>query len=1425
MPSTVSRAVAQAVTSQPFTAEFVVTDDFNSAVNGTKVRTRPGFSVFPPGETTVSDHFVINAGVAEWVGGSDWTPPGTVIIGADAGVKSVGVTCTIASLPDNPMSVYLASQSVTQGLRIQMMPGGSGVNLQKVISGTAIDMNSLNTTFVVGDVLEVEIIFDSDDLYPLSFTLKKNGVQTAAVGRYEADWTNVPFGTICGIGSWCMTGKLTAFAITKRVPTPGTLFSAGFESCQAVAMGDSTKLSIHLVALTPNVVNRVHLNLVRSAGLQGKTGDREFFVRASSDGTGMIELTYKGLAVGEQSVTVSTSFTSFTSKLHVMRFLGMTLTSSAVQEDKVTAVLSFDGLPPGLSQIIPLSVVQPAGLAEMDWDEVLVRADASGAGTGWVGGFASAAGTPNLSITACTSTFSASCTVTALPSIASMPKISDAAAWGGSIPAPGADAVLPVGYMVWDSNTPAWGSLTIPAGSTLIDDPAVNNLTLTAGSLTIDGGRILIGRAAAKRSLSATISLTGVTPTRTARTPLPGQTVHGFIVTSPSRSLINDNGDLIMHGAELAVPYTKITATVAAGTNTLSTEVPHGWANGDPLLVTPTAYYTLSNPETFTMASGSGSTVQLSSNLAYRRWGQLQYATDTGLSLTPGRFSTKRATKHVDSVVDQRAYVANLKRPLRIEAPNDASWTTDGHGVTTIAFGRTSAYWMTGVEIERCGQRGVIEHYPYHAHFGSYEQTSGDFSVSTGLWIGDVPHMTIRGCVVKSSKHRATTIHASTGVRVMNNVIFDVLGHAIMFEEGSEERLQVRNNLVCKVGAPTVGDSILTSDQDDSFTKIGAAGLWITNFQSDISSNVVIGALTGIWNAPGRRQLEPVVGSITKPGSVTATGFEFARKTETWTLTALSPTTLSVVGSVSGAKANATMNTTYDNGVLRFQLGGTISTGQTVTIPIVKGYMAGCVGLSSQVDIFPFWQPTLRHRNNTAMFCKYMGMNSSPVPFNDAGDIITDNLDPQNDGRPVVNQYTLTRKLPFHLEGPKLHGNGAGNYSNAVSKPAYRRFVVSDTQGLDFQGVTFPAVFGESRHALFVGRSLRMDAAEIAIQDDLPRQAIASYHFTMFFMDSTVLSYPQNPTANGIITPARGLLGWGRFLDDSDLYTDSISILSNSYSNLKFYDVPPHQRTPPAHIETTYAGSAGGQDINYGGNMIRRWTFSGMLYDPYNTFGQGTVPEWLTYDHPFYDTDLVVRRVVAGKTIATTDRHCGIQVYASDLGVDLYNYKHATFFDRLNAGTGATVATWDLKNSTDAFANAILTGFHHASLKTGVHYKAYNPDSLAGNTTIWAARLQDANYTAMTFILNIPWEGTVPPRVDIGHSTPTNGRASAGDVASGQAKTLTSVGSKAAMVAAPYTWWHDTAADQLWVHFKGGIVRTNRIADPNAELFLGVTPA
>lgn len=70
--------------------------------------------------------------------------------------------------------------------------------------------------------------------------------------------------------------------------------------------------------------------------------------------------------------------------------------------------------------------------------------------------------------------------------------------------------------------------------------------------------------------------------------------------------------------------------------------------------------------------------------------------------------------------------------------------------------------------------------------------------------------------------------------------------------------------------------------------------------------------------AAGRAQPGTVTFAGTGNGTLSALDGGVGAPTETWTLTATSATAFSVTGSVSGARAGATVGTAYDNGVIAF---------------------------------------------------------------------------------------------------------------------------------------------------------------------------------------------------------------------------------------------------------------------------------------------------------------------------------------------------------------------------------------------------------------------------------------------------------------------------------------------------------------------------
>lgn len=66
--------------------------------------------------------------------------------------------------------------------------------------------------------------------------------------------------------------------------------------------------------------------------------------------------------------------------------------------------------------------------------------------------------------------------------------------------------------------------------------------------------------------------------------------------------------------------------------------------------------------------------------------------------------------------------------------------------------------------------------------------------------LGDVTGLiSIENCVVRRSFNRAYTIHGVSGLRVYNNVAFDVAGHAFFIEDGTETGNLIQNNLALKI--------------------------------------------------------------------------------------------------------------------------------------------------------------------------------------------------------------------------------------------------------------------------------------------------------------------------------------------------------------------------------------------------------------------------------------------------------------------------------------------------------------------------------------------------------------------------------------------------------------------------------------------------
>jgi hypothetical protein len=222
-----------------------------------------------------------------------------------------------------------------------------------------------------------------------------------------------------------------------------------------------------------------------------------------------------------------------------------------------------------------------------------------------------------------------------------------------------------------------------------------------------------------------------------------------------------------------------------------------------------------------------------------------------GMSFTQGTFSATKASADVATELDERALVINLDRNIIIRAPNDSEWTGNGYGVHTMVMDTngTGVTMLDGVQFRRCGQDGMLGRYPVHFHMLSYTSATynGSAFIGGGAFTNEATNHKVQNCAIWESKFRMITIHGTCGSTAYRNVGYDILGHAIFLENGSERRNIIDGNVVMKVREPSVGTRIFAHDAKG--TDRGTAGIWYTNPDNYLRNNHVSDTDgIGIWN-------------------------------------------------------------------------------------------------------------------------------------------------------------------------------------------------------------------------------------------------------------------------------------------------------------------------------------------------------------------------------------------------------------------------------------------------------------------------------------------------------------------------------------------------------------------------------------------------
>jgi hypothetical protein len=407
---------------------------------------------------------------------------------------------------------------------------------------------------------------------------------------------------------------------------------------------------------------------------------------------------------------------------------------------------------------------------------------------------------------------------------------SDAGTWGGVVPGAGAEVVVPAGAtVVLDTDTALLGNLRIEGTLRF----AAADVELKAAAIQVTG-TLQIGSQSAPHLNRATITLAGA--------PLASGN-NGI-----ARGLNIQGGRLELYGAVPQPVWTRLGDHASAGTSQLALAAPANWRSGDTIAVGPSDFYGVAATERLTLANdASGQRLATRSSLAAARWGRLQHATSSGMSLTAEAGYTPPVAP-APTVLDERAPVANLSRNIVIQGIDDAAWRNSGFGAHVMVMGLQSKVVVDGVEMRRMGQAGTLGRYPMHWHMLSY---------ANGQHVGDAAGHSIRNSAIWQSAQRCIVLHATNGVEVKNNICHDIAGHAYFLEDAVERRNTFEGNLALMIRSPAQGRALKLHETAGQF-QVGASGFWLTNPDNTVRGNLSGDAQgNGFWLAFPRKPTGP----------------------------------------------------------------------------------------------------------------------------------------------------------------------------------------------------------------------------------------------------------------------------------------------------------------------------------------------------------------------------------------------------------------------------------------------------------------------------------------------------------------------------------------------------------------------------------------
>ncbi len=404
---------------------------------------------------------------------------------------------------------------------------------------------------------------------------------------------------------------------------------------------------------------------------------------------------------------------------------------------------------------------------------------------------------------------------------------SDPETWGGVLPVENDIVNIPIDKnIILDISPPNLNGIEIN-GALIFDR---KNLSLTTNYILLSG-TLRIGSPGQPFSHTAEITLTGNEAV---------QNIFGM----GNRGLYVQGGKLLLYGAQKLPAWTKINQHLNIGDTELLLGEEVLWGNGDQLVIAPTDFFGISQTNENTLFSFNGTTLELTNPSNSFHWGLIQYMTPTGISLSQSSgMNPPSDSGYTPLSLDERAAIGNLTRNIIIQGADDELWQNTGYGAHLIIMQLSSFVQVESVEFRRVGQSGRMGRYPVHWHGLSYD--------ALGSELGDVDNHYIKNSSIHNSSNRCVTIHGTNGLLIENNICYDILGHAIFFEDAVERRNLVLNNLVLKVRNPSVSNALKLHDTNaQGNVPAGSSGLWVTNPDNIVNNNHVADSQGfGIWMA------------------------------------------------------------------------------------------------------------------------------------------------------------------------------------------------------------------------------------------------------------------------------------------------------------------------------------------------------------------------------------------------------------------------------------------------------------------------------------------------------------------------------------------------------------------------------------------------